>query len=207
MVTTTKTKLYYFHDPMCSWCWAFRPVWQRLMASLPDHISVEYVEGGLAADSDVAMSKAMQESIQTIWRQIERQVPGTEFNYEFWQLCQPRRSTYPACRALIAADKLGYYEQMLMAIQEAYYLHAQNPSNDETLVNLAVMEGMEEDNFRQFLHSPETDRQLQKNLSLCHEYGVQGFPSLILKRGNSSVQIPVDYRSEQPTLMAIKQLS
>jgi len=177
------------------------------MASLPDHISVEYVEGGLAADSDVAMSKAMQESIQTIWRQIERQVPGTEFNYEFWQLCQPRRSTYPACRALIAADKLGYYEQMLMAIQEAYYLHAQNPSNDETLVNLAVMEGMEEDNFRQFLHSPETDRQLQKNLSLCHEYGVQGFPSLILKRGNSSVQIPVDYRSEQPTLMAIKQLS
>jgi putative protein-disulfide isomerase len=94
-----------------------------------------------------------------------------------------------------------------MAIQEAYYLHAQNPSNDETLVNLAVMEGMEEDNFRQFLHSSGTERQLQKNLALCQEYGVQGFPSLILQIGNSSVQIPVDYRSEQPMLKAIKQLS
>jgi putative protein-disulfide isomerase len=207
MPTPAKAKLYYFHDPMCSWCWAFRPVWQRLMVGLPTHISVEYIEGGLAADSDVPMSKAMQASIQAIWQQIERQVPGTEFNYEFWQMCIPRRSTYPACRALIAADKLGYYEQMLMAIQEAYYLHAQNPSNDETLVNLAVMEGMEEDNFRQFLHSSGTERQLQKNLALCQEYGVQGFPSLILQIGNSSVQIPVDYRSEQPMLKAIKQLS
>ena len=203
---SSKARLYYFHDPMCSWCWAFRPVWQQLLLSLPDQVQVEYIEGGLAADTNEPMPLAMQTALENTWRSIEERVPGTEFNYEFWQLRQPRRSTYPACRALIAANKLGYYQQMLMAIQEAYYLHAQNPSDEDTLVTLAVMEGMEEDNFRQLLHSPNTEHQLQDNLTLCQHYGVRSFPSLMLVKDKGSLQIPVDYLSVNPMLWAIKQL-
>ncbi|MFT6977114.1 MAG: putative protein-disulfide isomerase, partial [Shewanella psychromarinicola] len=24
------TTLYYVHDPMCSWCWGYRPTWDTL---------------------------------------------------------------------------------------------------------------------------------------------------------------------------------
>ncbi|MDX8404943.1 MAG: hypothetical protein R8K50_02180 [Mariprofundus sp.] len=57
-------RLYYIHDPMCSWCWAFQPVWHQLRAQLPQSIHVHYLLGGLAPDSDVVMPAAMQQSIQ-----------------------------------------------------------------------------------------------------------------------------------------------
>ena len=37
------------------------------------------------------------------WKRIQEVIPGTKFNYDFWTLCEPKRSTYPSCRAVICA--------------------------------------------------------------------------------------------------------
>ena len=68
------SKLYYIYDPMCSWCWGCRPVWDLLQQHLPKSIAVEYVVGGLAADSDSAMPIAQQQMIQNHWRTIEQKL-------------------------------------------------------------------------------------------------------------------------------------
>jgi len=130
-------KLFYVHDPMCSWCWAFKPSLDTLRKELPDRIHVIKLLGGLAPDSEQPMSKETQSFVQGNWHEIQRRVPNTEFNFDFWTRCQPRRSTYPACRAVIAARLQGeqYDDEMTLAIQRAYYLQAKNPSNKETLVN------------------------------------------------------------------------
>jgi len=47
--------LYYIHDPMCSWCWAFKSTWHKVLKELPSHINVYYLLGGLAPDSDLPM--------------------------------------------------------------------------------------------------------------------------------------------------------
>jgi len=52
--------LYYIHDPMCSWCWAFRPVWSAVQAQLPESLQVKYLLGGLAPDSALPMEAATQ---------------------------------------------------------------------------------------------------------------------------------------------------
>ena len=95
--------LYYIHDPMCSWCWGFRPVWDQVQDELQDTVHIQYVLGGLAPDTDQPMPAKMQVSIRSNWQRIQREIPGTEFNYDFWTICQPRRSTYPSCRAVIAS--------------------------------------------------------------------------------------------------------
>ena len=96
-------KLYYVHDPMCSWCWGYRPTAELLFADLPKDIVRENVLGGLAPDSDEPMSDELLQRIPKHWRTI-REMLGTEFNFDFWTECAPRRSTYPACRAVIAAS-------------------------------------------------------------------------------------------------------
>ena len=50
--------LYYLHDPMCSWCWGYRPTWLKLKAALPHYVQVEYLLGGLAPDNDEPMPVA-----------------------------------------------------------------------------------------------------------------------------------------------------
>ena len=95
VVTAT---LYYIHDPMCSWCYAFRPVWEQIQQQLPVDIRVQYVLGGLAPDSDQPMPLETRAYVQDQWHKIIQTVPGTVFNFDFWEQCQPRRSTYRDCK-------------------------------------------------------------------------------------------------------------
>ena len=90
---------------MCSWCWGFRPTWAEIKANLPDEVEVKYLLGGLAPDSKEPMPESMQSDIAGYWRRIQQHIPGTKFNFDFWDKCEPKRSTYPACRAVIAARK------------------------------------------------------------------------------------------------------
>lgn len=85
-MTSNEKILYYIHDPMCSWCWAFRPAWEKIVASLGSHIKIRYLLGGLAPDTDQPMPEAMQLKISSIWQTIQNHVPGTEFNFDFWKV-------------------------------------------------------------------------------------------------------------------------
>lgn len=127
MTKIIQNRLYYVYDPMCSWCWGYKPVWDKIQQALRDKIDIELLVGGLAPDSDVAMPQEMQQQIAAYWKKIENYL-GTPFNYDFWTQNVPRRSTYPACRAVLAARQQGSEQMMLEAIQRAYY-RADNQPN------------------------------------------------------------------------------
>ncbi len=175
--------LYYVLDPMCSWCWGFQPEFSALGLQLPADTRIRYVMGGLASDSDDAMDPQTRSYVQGAWDAVEART-GAHFNRDFWSHCAPRRSTYPACRAVIAAGKQAEHgaEKMIEAIQHAYYRDARNPSDNSTLIALAVELGLDEAHFAQLLNAPETETTLQADLALRRELGVSGFPSLVLEQ-------------------------
>jgi putative protein-disulfide isomerase len=175
-------RLYYFLDPMCSWCWAFRPALHVVEKNLPSGISLVRVLGGLAPDTDAPMPQAMRDKLQAIWRTIQVQVPGTKFNFAYWQVCTPRRSTYRACRAVIAASQQGDHGPAIIeAIQRAYYREARNPSDRSTLIELAKALGLDAARFAQDLDHPATQAELERQIALTKDYGVTGFPTLVLE--------------------------
>ncbi len=187
--------LLYFHDPMCSWCWAFRPAWQMIRAGLPSDIAVRQILGGLAPDDPEPMPVELRNIIRQIWATVQEVVPGTEFNYDFWERCSPRRSTYPACRAVIAARRQGssFEEAMILAIQRAYYLQARNPSEETTLIELAGEIGIDPAVFSNDLSDPGIHQELLAEIELTRERRVRGFPALILQQGEQFQDIAVEY--------------
>lgn len=193
-----KPILYYVYDPMCSWCWGYQPTWQALQQQLKDVVDIHYRVGGLAPDSDVPMPEDMQAFLQQTWHKINQQL-GTEFNFDFWTKCQPRRSTYPACRAVLVARAQGLEQPMLLAIQQAYYLQAKNPSNSDTLTELATTLGLDGELFAQQLQSREVNEQLLAEITATRQLPIQGFPSLVLQLDNRLITIPVDYQNQQST--------
>lgn len=190
-----KSTLIYVHDPMCSWCWGFRPTLAQLMQRLPASIGVERLLGGLAPDSDAPMPNEMQQSLQDTWRRIQARIPGTTFNFEFWRDCAPRRSTWPACRAVIAARQQSAAAEalMILAIQQAYYLYARNPSDTDTLVGLARDIGLDTAQFETTMLDVSTQKQLEDEIARARSMGADSFPSLRLNTGNSTWPIAVDY--------------
>ncbi|MGB0733296.1 MAG: DsbA family protein [Pontibacterium sp.] len=204
-------KLYYVMDPMCSWCWAFRP---NLQAALKKHPNLEviWVMGGLAPDSDVPMPKEMQKQIQGYWHTIEERT-GTTFNHDFWRTQQPKRSTFIACRAIIAAHFLrgddgvfplggskGTAPALVDAIQEAYYQHAQNPSDEQVLIALAEQEGFEQEPFAELLNSDETKAVLEHHLALRQQWGISGFPSIVFEAKGTLYPLSQGYMDMKKTI-------
>ena len=203
------TTLFYIHDPMCSWCWGFSSAWQSIREQLPNEIKVETVLGGLAPDSDVPMPEEMKKFLQKTWKNIESVIPGTQFNYDFWSKCKPRRSTYPACRAVIAAREINPELEfdMISAIQKAYYLDVKNPSDTSVLIELAESLGIDKRAFADALKSDAVQQLLEQNIHTFREFsaalGVSGFPSLVLKLDKGFAVIPIDYNNPNVSLEAI----
>ena len=201
-------KLIYIHDPMCSWCWGFSETYQRLLKALPSEMIILRLLGGLAADSNEPMNELTKSMVQNSWKRIEQTIPNKKFNFDFWTNNIPRRSTYPACRAVIAArnQDLAYDEIMTQTIQQAYYTQAKNPSDDTVLIELAKTIGLNIDTFIQDLNSQQTYQQLQEEIKQCRSMNVDSFPSLVLKTAQQSFLIPIDYLNEQAILETINEL-
>ncbi len=195
-------KLIYVYDPMCSWCWGYRETWLKLQAALGDKLAIEYKVGGLAPDSDEPMPKDMQQFLQQTWQRIEQQL-GTPFNHEFWHTAQPRRSTYPACRAVLVARQHNKECEMLYAIQKAYYLDAQNPSDISTLTSLAEQIGLEKNVFIKEIESEKINSLLMAEINQARSLPIQGFPSLVLENKGKYAAIPVNYLDWQSNYQQI----
>ncbi|MGI9204272.1 MAG: DsbA family protein [Woeseiaceae bacterium] len=197
--------LHYFHDPMCSWCWGYRPVSDRLFASLPAGVILSKTVGGLAPDSDLPMPENLRIALPRAWQKIHDML-GTEFNFDFWTECAPRRSTYPSCRAVLAAEKQNRYDEMTDAIQRAYYLRAMNPSDLGTLQQLAEELGLDGDRFAADIQSQDVEADLQRQVEFARQSPIDGFPSLVLEKDGSSFSITRDYADHRPTLEHVERL-
>jgi putative protein-disulfide isomerase len=198
-------RLYYFLDPMCSWCWAFRPALRKIEAQLPENVELIRVLGGLAPDTDEAIPEEMRMKLQEIWRTIQLKVPGTEFNFRYWEVCTPRRSTYRACRAVISAGQQGDYgPAMIEAIQRAYYLKARNPSDGSTLIQLARDLHLDADRFARDLDHPNTQAELERQITVTKAYGVKGFPTLMLETAQGRQFIDINPNNPEGILADIR---
>ena len=162
-------------------------------------IEVHRLLGGLAPDTDIHMPDNMQQQIKSNWRRIEDTITDVKFNFDFWTKNIPRRSTYPACRAVITARQQGeeYDIEMTKAIQRAYYQEARNPSDNLTLINIATNIGLSVLEFEKDLNSKRTQDDLMKEILLSRELYAESFPNLVLKMGGELFTIPIDYNNSK----------
>lgn len=194
--------LYYIHDPMCAWCYGFIPTWEKIQQQLPSNIAVKYVVGGLAPDSNQPLPEETRQMIMGAWHRISEML-GTEFNFDFWTKNKPRRSTYPACRAVLAARAQNHEKEMINAIQQAYYQRALNPSDDEILIGLASELSLDTNKFISDLNSDKIKNQLMDQISLSRKLSHRGFPSLVLETAGKYYFIDHDYSNAEITLSKI----
>ncbi|MEO1878959.1 MAG: DsbA family protein [Methylococcales bacterium] len=200
--------LYYIHDPMCSWCYAFDAVLQALQSKLPQSIRLIKVLGGLAADSMEPMPPAMVKHIQLNWKEIERSVPHIHFNHAFWANNQAIRSTYPSCRAVLAAKQQApdVEDKMIAQIQWAYYQNAQNPALDKTLIHCAQRIGLSVEVFLSDYHSELINKQLQQQIDFSRQLTVSSYPSLCMVINKQVWMLNIDYNDENVIIEQIMTL-
>jgi putative protein-disulfide isomerase len=96
--------------------------------------------------------------------------------------------------------------EMIDAIQEAYYLKAQNPSDASTLIELAKNIGMDEKKFEEDLKGQKIEKDLQNELNFRRSLYVKAFPSLILKYKKELYPINIKYNDHKSMLEQINDM-
>ena len=174
--------LFYFADPMCSWCWGFSPVMKALMGVFRDQLALTLVMGGLRAGNTASMAPAMRQEILHHWRDVAER-SGQPFSFDGALPDGFVYDTEPPCRAVVAMRQLKRDTAfpLLEALQHAFYVDQKDVTWLETLVELAVGVGAERERFQEMFESDVIKTKTKSDFDFAHRLGIRGFPSLVFK--------------------------
>ncbi len=87
--------------------------------------------------------------------------------------------TRPALIGAKYAESNGIGAAYHAAIMRAYWTQAADLSSDDTLADIAVALSTDRAAFLAALHDPAFDAQVQADIDLAREYGLDGVPALV----------------------------
>lgn len=175
-----KPILWYFADPMCSWCWGFSPVIARIKEEFSDRIAISLVLGGLRPGTVEPMSAELRDEILHHWHEVHR-LTGQEFLFDN---AMPEGFIYDtelASRAVLTFGKLqpGDTLAYFSAIQSAFYTQGLDVTQEKVLLELASHFSVNPQAFQELFASEDLRALTQEHFKRSRQAGVQGFPSLI----------------------------
>ena len=100
-----KKEVIFVVDPMCSWCWGFAPIMERLRATQSDRYNFSLVVGGLRTKGDMAWDEAAKGYLKGYWEQVGKRT-GQPFSNILFEKDFFEYDTYPACKAIVTVREL-----------------------------------------------------------------------------------------------------
>jgi putative protein-disulfide isomerase len=95
---------------------------------------------------------------------------------------------------------------MIVAIQEAYYLKAKNPSDAKTHLLLAAELGLNSDKFSADFSSEKLEKVFMQELQFSRHLPINGFPSMVLQHQDQVHVIPLDYKDYRGAIEVITEI-
>jgi putative protein-disulfide isomerase len=174
--------LWYFADPMCSWCWGFSPVIETLRDDYRERIKIALVLGGLRHETS-PMTATQREDILHHWHAVQART-GQPFRFDN---ALPEGFVYdtePACRAVVSVGGIepSLTFPLFKAIQAAFYGGGRDVTQPGVLAELAAGLGVEVTPFLQAFDSDAARSRTQAHFRQARQAGVRGFPTLIMQQ-------------------------
>lgn len=179
---TPQRILWYFADPMCSWCWGFAPVITAIREKYSDQIQLALVMGGLRPGTVEPMTPESREEILHHWQEVQRRT-GQTFTFDNAMPPGFVYDTEPPSRAVVVVAELAPAARLayLKAVQAAFYVEQQDTTRADTLATLAQEHGVDKTVFIERFESEEIRQRTQMHFDQTQQAGIRGFPAVILQ--------------------------
>ncbi len=175
--------LWYFADPMCSWCWGFSPAIEAVRDAYRKRMKIALVLGGLRPGTTEPMTPTAREEILHHWHAVHERT-GQPFHFEG---ALPEGFVYdtePASRAVITVGGLdpSLIFPLFKSIQAAFYAEGRDVTQTAVLCELATRLGVDAASFLHAYDRDDSRAKTQAHFRQARQAGVQGFPTLILQQ-------------------------
>ena len=186
---TQQRVLWYFADPMCSWCWGFAPVMSAIKETYADRFRIALVLGGLRPGTTEPVTSQFRDEILHHWRDVQR-MTGQTFMFEGALPDGFVYDTEPPSRAVITVA--GFNPEATFpyfkSVQAAFYARGLDVTQADTLARLAEPCGVTAAQFLERFHSEEAGTKTRTHFEVTRKTGVRGFPTAVLQ-GESGHQL------------------
>jgi putative protein-disulfide isomerase len=172
----------YVANPMCSWCWGFAPVIQKLQERHPGAFQYRLVLGGLRTGPSAKPLASIKMHLAQHWKEVERKT-GQPFDHSFLERDDFFYDTEPACRAVVTARRLRPARafEYLHGLQEAFYARSLDPTITETALGIAETTELPRKEFAILYGSDDAKDETLADFRHAEELGAHGFPSTFVR--------------------------
>lgn len=191
-------KLYYLYDALCGWCYGFSSVMETFHAKHADTVQFEVISGGMLRGDSVSSLHDKADYIRGAYPQVE-QTTGVKFGEGFLAELNgtgtaifdsvPPSIALAVFKRMVSAKQVAY----ATAIQKAIYSDGTNPADFDALAELAVPLGVEKAAFLSMMHSEHGRGLAEKDFMLAQQFGVNGYPTVIVEAGGKFMGIARGY--------------
>ncbi len=196
-------------DPMCSWCWGIVPHLKKFKAEVERKgAGFSIIVGGLRPGGGDDWNQEMKNFLRHHWEEVNKR-SGQPFGYELFEKDDFNYDTEPACRAVVIARNflgerlIDFFE----SIQKKFYMDSEDPSQEGFYHSICQQFGIPFDRFTELFTSDKARQDTYQEFSLNRQWGVRGFPTVLLRSGRELHLITngyADYSTMEERLEMIK---
>ena len=195
-----KPTVYYLYDALCGWCYGFSPVMRQFFEQHKTEADFRVVSGGMITAERIGPIFESAPYIRTAYKDVE-QATGVQFGEPFLKGILAEGTTVmtsvPAATAMaVFQEKFPEKAVPFSAdLLRMVYRDGEAPEHMSGYVERAAEYGFPRDEFRYKLNSKEYHDRAFADFDLAGQFGVSGFPSLIVHAGTEYFLLSRGYTS------------
>lgn len=179
-------EIIYVGDPMCSWCWGISPALHQLeLRAAQDGIPFRIVVGGLRPGGGDPWNEQFQNFLKHHWAEVNER-SGQPFGYTLFDRPSFNYDTEPSCRAVVAARQMdpSSEHRFFELVQHYFYVRNEDPTQAAFYRPICEQLGLDYDTFLQLFQSSELREATQAEFNMNRQWGVRGYPTVLLRKDN-----------------------
>lgn len=197
-MNTTKPQLIYVYDALCGWCYGFGPVIRRFYDTHANDFTFDVLSGGMMTGPRVQPIAESMSYVEQAYKVVEERT-GVRFGEAYLnQILKP--GTYVAdsekpgmaltlFKALLPDQAVPFAS----TLQNALYRDGVDLNVNAHYGPLVEPFGIDPDEFVAHLSDPAIKEQTWAEFNLVSQYGISGFPSVIVNTGEELFLIARGY--------------
>ncbi len=184
-------KIEIFSDVVCPWCLIGKRRFERALAERPNaqveitwrafQLNPDLISDGIDRQQYLQQKFGGPDRAKQIYRRIETIGAEEGINFAFDKITRTP-NTVLAHRLIRWARGHGAQDAVLEALFSAYFFDGVDIGNLENLVEIAVINGLDDEETFEYLNGPDGVREILDETRLAYNSGITGVPCFIINR-------------------------
>jgi len=190
-------ELFVVVDPMCSWCWGFAPVIEKVREGFTDMYRISLVVGGLRTKGEMVWDEAAKSYLKAHWKEVAART-GQPFDEALFAKSDFVYDTYPACKAVVTVRELLGEDaafKYLHTIQHAFYAQGIDITNARLLYGYYEQLFGNSGKFAFMYGTERIETLMMHDFAKARSMGATAFPSVVIVDTDGHMVCQKGYRS------------